>query len=324
MRWSLVISLAVLVVFARSPYASLDQDLSSHDGIFPTIHSIPIISDHQYRASGAARPFVLFWISRANVGGARITRRRGADGTVGLEMLTGSDPARAPFGINRWGYIREIVRGAEAELVAIKTQTEEESIEDAKSNLHNQGANRFLVFIRERVTPRDAVAWSTVFDVGRQVSFRDLEFALGRMPQITGWQERRVIRPPGVRPGFLTALTELMDETAHTFAAGQWSPDRAPKLRSYVHRAELFDLHQDQVEVVNDFPLDAQEHVRAIRARFWIWNRQAKQSSGEYRVTYGVTGALAGVPLQLNYQPRWWLRTELTLDDTTSFSAPDP
>jgi hypothetical protein len=34
-----------------------------------------------------------------------------------------------------------------------------------------------------------------------------------------------------------------------------------------------------------------------------------------------MTGELAAVPLRLVYQPRWWLRTGLVLDDATSFSA---
>src|SRR5262249_26870455 len=150
----------------------------------------------------------------ANVGGARITRRRDTDGAIGLEMLTGSDPARAPFGVNRWGYIREIIRGDTLELVAVKTRTEEETIEEARAGAKDQSASRFLVFIRERVNPREAVAWNAIGEVGREISFHELDVALDRFPNVTGWQEHRISRPAGVRPGFLTAFTELMDSTA--------------------------------------------------------------------------------------------------------------
>src|SRR5262245_40940199 len=187
MRSRFAFTIVALIALAFSARATIGQAPPA-DSPFPSLASIPIVSDHQYRASGAVRPLVLFWISRANVGGARITRRRADDGTIGLEMLTGSDPARAPFGVNRWGYIREIVRGNSAELVAVKTQTEEESLEEAKTNATNQSASRFLVFIRERVTAREATAWHAIADVGREASFHDLDFALDRMQTVTNWQ----------------------------------------------------------------------------------------------------------------------------------------
>src|SRR5215471_2398561 len=74
----------------------------------PEPHELPVIAEHHYRLSGSARPF-LFWITRDNVGSGRMTWRRAADGTLGFELLMGSDPSRAPFKANKWGYIREVV-----------------------------------------------------------------------------------------------------------------------------------------------------------------------------------------------------------------------
>jgi hypothetical protein len=84
----------------------------------------------------------------------------------------------------------------------------------------------------------------------------------------------------------------------------------------YIHRAELFDLHQDDIALLDGFATESGARVPAIRARFWIWNPRSKQSSGEFGVVYGISGALAGVPLQMTYQPNWWLRTEFRLDET--------
>lgn len=314
-----VASFAALLTIASSALPPWQSVLDRVSG--SALASMSIVSDHRYRASGAVRPFLLFWITRDNVGGARITRRRGGDGSIALEMLTGSDPARAPFRTNRWGYIREIVRGDQAELVALKTETDEETIEQAKANVSNTNARGALVFIREQVTQHEAVAWSAVAEVGRDVSFRDLDYVLNRFPEIRNWQERRLVRPPGTRPGFLTAFTEMMDSTAQLWASGARPKANAPRRLTYVHRAELFDLHQDQIERLTDVPAGAGDHVRALRARFRIWNRQTNQWSGDFVAVYGVDGALAGVPLRLTYQPRWWLRTELAIDETASYSA---
>jgi len=323
MRLALLLIVCALAVVQPHVLAAVGSETGPpDDAALPLIDTIPIVSDHRYRASGAIRPFVLFWISRDNVGGARITRRRSPDGTFGVEMLTGSDPERAPFRTNRWGYIREVVRGAAAELVAVKSQTEEESIEEAKANVANGDASRMLIFIRERITPREAMAWSTVADVGREISFRDLDVALGRMSSLDGWQERRSTRPSDVRPGFLTAFVELMETTIQTWtAAGQPRAGRRANTLVYFHRAKLYDLRQDNIEMLDSYDAGAYGRVRALRGKFRLRSHETGRTSGEFTAIYGMTGELAAVPLRLTYQPRWWLRTELVLDDTTSFAA---
>jgi hypothetical protein len=286
------------------------------------LQSIPIVADYRYRISGAARPLMLFWIGRDNVGGARITRRLAPDGTLGLEMLTGSDPARAPFHTNRWGYIREIVRGGVAEIVAVKSDIEEETIEEAKASAKDKNSARSLEFIRERVTPTEAVAWSRVADVERDVSYRDLEFVLGRMATLDDWQEQRLERPPDARSGFLVAFMELMDNTVAA-STNTNSPKSAPAPNAlvYIHRAKLYDLQQDQIELLNDFDAGTRGRVRALHGRFRIHNRETNETSGEFFATYGMDGELAGVPLHMQYQPRWWLRTALILDESTTFAT---
>src|SRR5512143_148814 len=61
-------------------------------------------SERHYTMTARVRP-LLFWISRSGVGGARISWLESADGSRGLELLVGSDPARTPMRINRWGYV---------------------------------------------------------------------------------------------------------------------------------------------------------------------------------------------------------------------------
>jgi hypothetical protein len=61
---------------------------------------------HQYRLAARIRP-LLFWIGKDNVGDACLTWLKEADGEPGYGLLIGSDPARAPLEINRWGYVSE-------------------------------------------------------------------------------------------------------------------------------------------------------------------------------------------------------------------------
>ena len=74
-------------------------------------NGLPVVAEHYYRMLAKVRP-LLFWISRDNVGGARIGWLGDQSGSKGFELLIGSDPARAPRKINRWGYIAEELRGS--------------------------------------------------------------------------------------------------------------------------------------------------------------------------------------------------------------------
>ena len=89
---------------------------------------------HHYVLSVRVRPLVVFWIGRSNIGDAILTRAALSQ-EARYSLLIGSDPDRAPRRINRWGYIEEEIRGAEARLIGLMTESEEESIDQAEANL---------------------------------------------------------------------------------------------------------------------------------------------------------------------------------------------
>ena len=68
--------------------------------------AMEVSRERRYQVDARVRPF-LFWVRESNIGDGRLTWRRGRDGTLGYELLVGSDPARTPRHINRWGYLRE-------------------------------------------------------------------------------------------------------------------------------------------------------------------------------------------------------------------------
>jgi hypothetical protein len=51
---------------------------------------------------------------------------------------------------------------------------------------------------------------------------------------------------------------------------------------------------------------------RACRGQFEILTL-ATGARTRFEMTYGLTGELAGVPLDISWQPRWWLKVELHL-----------
>jgi len=95
---------------------------------------LPVATEHRYRMLAKVRP-LLVWISRDNVGDARITRRSDGAGSMSFELLVRSDPARAPRHINRWGYLAEQVAGGQATVLGVMKQSNEQSIQEAEGRL---------------------------------------------------------------------------------------------------------------------------------------------------------------------------------------------
>ena len=82
------------------------------------------VMTRRYKMSGRVRP-LLFWIGKDDIGIARIVWRRGDGAAVGYEFLVGTDPAKAPRSLNRWGYIAEDVEGADGSILALMTGADE-------------------------------------------------------------------------------------------------------------------------------------------------------------------------------------------------------
>ena len=59
-----------------------------------------------------------------------------------------------------------------------------------------------------------------------------------------------------------------------------------------------------------------------LRTELSVRNR-ATGATTEFRVAYGTEGSLAGVPVYAQYQPNWWFKVELELDEGVDVPA-DP
>ena len=78
--------------------------------------STRVMTDYQYRVVGKVR-LLFFWSGTRDVGRARITSH-GVERANVVSLVVGTDPQRAPRGLNEWGYIREQVDGETASALA--------------------------------------------------------------------------------------------------------------------------------------------------------------------------------------------------------------
>jgi hypothetical protein len=284
---------------------------------------------HHYSISARVRPLLVFWISQSGVGDAVTTKRQGPSET-GYSLLIGSDPDRAPRRINRWGYIDEEIRDGSATLIGVMTQSDEGSIKEAEASIGRPIAgDRAFKIIRATIDGDRARSIVTSIAAPADYSFRQVHTVLdlAQRKSSEGQEAKaRVIRlPSGTRPGFLTAIAELMHRHVDEWhASGRVQPGGPI---NYVYHGRIYEL-----SVTRTQPLASVRVGGAVYAHVIVSNFETRSTyDGEvdqFSITYGTDGPLAEVPLAATYRPRWWMQIELTLDDSTSgpalADAPNP
>jgi hypothetical protein len=293
-----VLVAAALLVLATAELAGADDP--------PTL---AVVAEHRYRLLAKVRP-LLVWISRDNVGDARITRRNGGAGSMGFELLIGSDPARAPRRINRWGYLAEQVVGGQATVLGVMKQSNERSIEEAEGRITAESGSGTHLFKAIRSTTADGriSAGVTTLRVQHDLTYRDVESLLAIVPP--SGPMRTVVLPAGTRPGFLLAVAELIHQSIESRTTST-TDARSCGVR-YVYNGQFHRLELRPLESLATSRIGGRTFNDVVRGRFETVN-EATGDRTRFEITYGASGALAEVPIHIAYQPRWWFRVELFL-----------
>jgi hypothetical protein len=271
---------------------------------------------YHYTMTARVRPLLLFWISRSGVGEAVVTRRR-APGEADYSLLIGSDPERAPRRINRWGYIDEEIRGSEATLIGLMTESDEDSIQEAEANLHKQaGGDRVFKVIHATVDSEQARSVVTSIAAPEAYSFRQMDalLTLARREGSPG-TSRIVQLPVGTRPGFLSALAELMHRHVEQSSTSGAVQPASPI--TYVYHGRIYKLRTTRVQTTASLRVGNASYARVITADFEIKSAYDGELT-RFSMTYGTDGPFSEVPLTMSYQPRWWMQVDLALDPTAT------
>lgn len=270
------------------------------------------IERHHYMMSARVRPLLLFWIGRSNVGDA-ITTRATAPHEARYSLLIGSDPDRAPRRINRWGYIEEKIHGDAATVVGLMTESDEESVAEAETNLRREGSglHTFKV-IHAAIDAEQSRSVVTAVGAPADYSFRQVRAVLALAGDGDTEGKSRVVRlPQGTRPGFLSALAEIIHAQAESARAGAV---HAGTPLTYVYHGKFYDLRATSVQFKPTFEVDSSRYARVVSAQFAMKNL-ADGEETRFALSYAIDGGLAEVPLTISYQPRWWMQVNLALAD---------
>jgi hypothetical protein len=247
-----------------------------------------------------------------NVGGGRIGWIEEPAGAKGLELLIGSDPARTPRKINRWGFIAEHVSGSSARLVGVMTQSDEQSIEQAKASVDKSGKEHIFKAIRSRLNGNESHSFTIPLHQTENYTYKDAALLLSKIPEEGGPSVRTLMIPDGADPGFLFSVRELIDESVEQYRTSRKL--NGIKQRQYVYNASLFELSVVKSELVKKLVANGKEYRDLIKSEFEARNKTTKKTSS-FSVTYGIDGQLSHIPVHITYKPRWWFQADLLLDE---------
>jgi len=271
------------------------------------------IAEHRYRIVGKLR-LALFWIERDDVGSARMTWR--SDGTTNaVTFLVGSDPQRAPRSVNQWGYLREEVGSNHAQVFSLRSLGDDEAEPSAGFTV---GEGPLFGVSCASATGDDVSSTHTTVN-GHGVTYRMFERLLDRITVSAPWEERHTRRPPGADAGFLTALQHAIRVAEVAGAASKAAATRPPL--TYVYDNAVYDLSIRGSQSLGQVTVGTRTFERLVRTDFSIRNRMTEDVS-KFAVTHSPDRA-GSLPVQIFYQPNFWLRIELRLDDEADAPA-DP
>jgi len=263
--------------------------------------------------SGRIRPF-LVWMGRDNVGLARVTWRDEA-GHRGYDLLIGTDPGRAPRGINRWGFVSEQGTGEGGDLLALMAGSVVGSFAEANRDTADTASGARLRVLRGRLASGVTQGRVSQLVFPELPSVHDLDEVLTRLDYEEATAQPAVGRAAAdARPGLLTALADLVEHL--TAAAGRSDAalsDAARRRVAYVFGRESYALALRSAQRATVDGL-AGGKIRAVEAEYEIVTASTNART-RFEMTTGLDGDLAGVPLSVRWQPRWWLEVGLHLEE---------
>jgi hypothetical protein len=248
-----------------------------------------------------------------------------------IELLIGSDPAKAPRAINRWGAASEIVHRAsgpshDAEsstffgFMKVSSGSSAAEMEKELAREKRGGSFLFSAIVNQgernidfaKVVPFSSDTDFTIheFDQAKSMVFDRLLGPEGRLKEIAPSQ----VQACGRREGFLESVAELVDYSLE----GREPPSSMCYFYDGVqHQLTLAQITRVPSETVRLTLRDEPNgYVRTyqdlVLARFENFNQTTKQKTG-FELLLGTTGNLRGVPVQIRYQPNWWFQAVLNL-----------
>lgn len=296
------IVLLCLAVSALGGPALANRDTNADPVFSLPGQNLPVSREHTYRMAGKIR-VLLLWVGRDDVGSG-VIRWRGQGDHRAFEVLIGSDPKKAPSQLNKWGYLVEEVRGNESSVAGLISQENDDKLSEVKDDLRRRKDLRAFDTIRGNVTAAEGRARVGTLHAPSELTYHEVRTVLNDVLADTSLAVKQVPRRGDVRAGFLSSLTEMIAGTL----------ERKPLRRiPYIHGDRMYELRLLGATTLARFERDGRTFTNVVRGQFET-GEAGRRSGTRFELVYGASGALAGVPILISYQPKWWLQVDLVLN----------
>jgi hypothetical protein len=203
-------------------------------------------------------------------------------------------------------------------LTGVMSQSDEKSIDDAKASTEKSSKRYIFKGIRSRLDGAEAQSTTFRMEVSENYTYKDADTLLGLLP-VTGTSVKQLRVPAGTDSGFLVAVREMLRESTGEFKrSGKLT---VPKPRQYVYNAHLFSLSMTASKMIKSLEVNGREYKQPIESKFEARNSATGKVSN-FMITYGTDASFSEIPIRLVYQPRWWFRAELLLDEVADIPLP--
>jgi len=288
-------------------------------------------SEYDYVMTCRVR-FLLFWGGSDDVGGGyvRIGQAAGDERQRMIRILFGSDPAKAPLAINRWGAGTEVLRMGDSgepsasAFFGFMKSSKGQSVLAMQKELSKEKANGNHLFeaIISRVDAGQALTTSVPYSSNQDFDLHHYaEAEKLTLQQLESNPARHIRRLDGTardacpRTGeFLSTTLQLVDDAL----AGR----PAPVSYCYLYNARHYTATLSSVHPVAEKTV----HV-ALRGKGGFLDRTYRnlkvahfevvctETDGKsvFEIVLGTEGNLRGAPVQITYQPNWWFQVILNL-----------
>ena len=280
--------------------------------------------------------FLFFWGGKDDVGGGYI--RMGVSKSDPrqelLQVLFGSDPAKAPRAINRWGAGTEVVWHKDPAVHPAKTDdvvasaffgfmksSKGKSLSEMQEELRKEknGGEHQFTGILSRVESGRAISLVVPLSSSEDYNLHQYSQAEPIMLERLSSSDkaaRTLDNAPGCsRVGeFLGGVSQLADAAIEG--------GKAPQSLCYVYDAQVNTLTLEHLEPVHTWSvkvnsakggtLTEQSYGELLQADF-VTTHQTTGKKVYFTLLLGTQGALRGVPVQIRYQPNWWFQIVLNL-----------
>jgi hypothetical protein len=267
-------------------------------------------SEYRYRVYGRVR-LALFWTRGSLVGAARMSARASADGTE-LSFLLGSEPDRAAGGMNQWSYVREETNRTHASAFGVRTLSADDVVDRRGPAMPDDAAVGASCSFVDGAGIRSLL--TTVNGTG--VTYRMFDRILDHVARTPQWRMEQVNAAGGIRIGLLSAMAEDIRRGGADPAILKTLPPL-----TYLFDGRLYDLTVRDARTLGPAQVGATRFDRLTRIDSAIFNRSTRVVS-RFSAAFDP-GAPASLPVQVVFQPNFWIRVELRLDESADAPA-DP